>query len=299
MSRITAFYAENFKKLVAVRITPRGNVIRIGGKNMQGKTSVLDALWLAIRGKTKEMALQTQLIRKGCEEAIIEVATDDPLYIRRTFKRGPDGEVTTKVVVSARLDGKGKFQQPQAVLDALYTRLCFDPSEFVNMSPKEQFEVCRQFVPNVDFEAIQRAHEADEATRLIVGRDRDREKHSAESITVPMGTPAEITPISNLTQELKEAGEENQQNTLRKSNRDKLVTEIETLQDALANFDEYLNEESLLSCARSHCYLTVRPSLTKDLSVRSTSLAAPGCAAVRADGSQPSRLCCGITARRS
>ena len=48
--KIIEFRAERFKRLSAVDITPEGNTVIISGKNGQGKSSVLDAIWLALGG---------------------------------------------------------------------------------------------------------------------------------------------------------------------------------------------------------------------------------------------------------
>lgn len=59
--KIIEFRAERFKRLTAVDITPAGNTVIISGKNGQGKSSVLDAIWLALGGgaaaKDSEMSI--------------------------------------------------------------------------------------------------------------------------------------------------------------------------------------------------------------------------------------------------
>ena len=60
--KIVKLAAENIKKLVAVEITPTGDVIRVTGKNGAGKTSVLDAIWWALGG---EREIQSQPVRQG------------------------------------------------------------------------------------------------------------------------------------------------------------------------------------------------------------------------------------------
>lgn len=48
--KIVSLKAENIKRLVAVEITPKGNVVKITGKNANGKSSVLDSIWMALGG---------------------------------------------------------------------------------------------------------------------------------------------------------------------------------------------------------------------------------------------------------
>lgn len=49
--KIVSLTAENVKKLTVVEITPAGNLVQITGKNGQGKSSVLDAIWWALAGR--------------------------------------------------------------------------------------------------------------------------------------------------------------------------------------------------------------------------------------------------------
>ena len=48
--KIIQLTASNVKRLKAVEITPDGTLQIVGGRNAQGKSSVLDAIWLALGG---------------------------------------------------------------------------------------------------------------------------------------------------------------------------------------------------------------------------------------------------------
>ena len=51
MSRIVSLTAENVKRISAVHIVPGdGGVVLIGGRNAQGKSSVLDSIMYALGG---------------------------------------------------------------------------------------------------------------------------------------------------------------------------------------------------------------------------------------------------------
>ena len=80
MSKIVQLTAENVKRLSVVEITPKGNVIVIGGKNGQGKTSVLDAIEYALAGDPAAK----MPVRRGEEKAHVVVELDD-LIVKRTF----------------------------------------------------------------------------------------------------------------------------------------------------------------------------------------------------------------------
>ena len=79
--RIIRLAAENVKRLVAVEITPKGNVIEITGKNGAGKTSVLDSIWWALAGNRTHQAVP---VRRGETEAVISLDLGD-IKVRREF----------------------------------------------------------------------------------------------------------------------------------------------------------------------------------------------------------------------
>ena len=74
--KIVELQAENVKRLKAVEITPDGTMQVIGGRNAQGKSSVLDAIWLALGGgkASKETPLP---IRDGEDKASVRLDLGD------------------------------------------------------------------------------------------------------------------------------------------------------------------------------------------------------------------------------
>src|SRR3989304_5887106 len=68
--KILKLTAENIKRLIAVEITPDGNLVQITGKNGAGKTSALDAIWWALAGTTH---IQAQPIVKGENKARVRL----------------------------------------------------------------------------------------------------------------------------------------------------------------------------------------------------------------------------------
>ena len=65
--RITEFRAENFKRLKVVSIRPDGNMVEITGRNGSGKTSVLDALFVALAGTRHIQREPIRLIQQDCQ----------------------------------------------------------------------------------------------------------------------------------------------------------------------------------------------------------------------------------------
>lgn len=127
---IVRFEAENYKRLKAVEIVPDGNTVVIAGRNAQGKSSVLDAIWATLAGK--DGAKQTtRPIRDGEVKARVVIELEDLRIERRWTQAG------SNLTVGPR-DGKAKFNSPQAILDGLIGKLSFDPLAFANADAKAQ-----------------------------------------------------------------------------------------------------------------------------------------------------------------
>jgi len=160
--KIISLTAENVKRLRAVEITPDGNVVTITGRNAQGKTSVLDAIWLALGGGAAGRET-VRPIRDGEDKASVTLDLGD-LVVVRTWT----GDKTALTVKSA--DG-AKYGSPQGVLDALVGRLSFDPLEFTRLSARDQVAALLDLVDlDVDLDDLAHRRQAAYDTRAEIGR---------------------------------------------------------------------------------------------------------------------------------
>lgn len=217
--KIIALKAENIKKLVAVEIHPTSNVVKITGKNGQGKTSVLDSIWWALGGAKD---IQKSPIRKGCDSGGINIDLGD-FIVTRTFKYDKNDEVTTSLSVQNK-DGV-KFPSPQAMLDKMLGDLTFDPLSFARSSADEQFNKLRQFVPEVDFESIDEENKMDYELRKDCNR-RAKEKRAAATQIVVTTIQAQPIDETKLVEEMAKAGQHNADIKVRQSNRYNYEREI-------------------------------------------------------------------------
>lgn len=160
--RIVRLTAENVKRLKAVEITPDGDLVTITGRNAQGKSSVLDAIWLALGGGAASKAT-TRPVRDGEDHARVTLDLGE-LPVTREWK----GDRSTLTVASA--DG-ATYNSPQRVLDALVGRLSFDPLAFTRLSAREQRESLLDLVDlNVDLASLDAQRKALYDERTEVGR---------------------------------------------------------------------------------------------------------------------------------
>ena len=201
--KIISLQAENLKRLTAVRIDPKGNLVEIRGRNAQGKSSVLDAIWWALAGAGN---IQADPIRKGQERAVVTLNLGD-LIVTRTFTKQDGGSFRTSISVE---NGDGaRFPSPQRMLDDLLGSLTFDPLAFARMKPKEQFDALKGFVPGVDFANIEGLNRADFEKRTAVNRRAKELTAQAQAIAIPESLPAERIDEDAIIAEIGEVGNHN------------------------------------------------------------------------------------------
>lgn len=196
--KIVKLTAENIKKLRAVEITPEGPLVQITGANGQGKSSVLDAIYMALAGGK---AIPGQPVRAGEERALIRLDLGE-LVVKRTFTAA--GGTTLHV----EAQNGARFPSPQRMLDDLLGSLSFDPLAFSRMDPKKQLETLRGLVQlDVDVDALDRANAADFAERTNLNRQARDARARAEGIEVPDGLPETPIDVNALLAELAGAAE--------------------------------------------------------------------------------------------
>lgn len=196
--KIIKLTAENVKRLKAIEITPDGTMQVISGRNAQGKTSVLDAIWLALGGGTAARTTPRP-IRDGEDQATVTLDLGD-LTVTRVWKAGKNSTLTVTAADGA------KYSSPQGVLDALVGQLSFDPLAFTRLSQREQRDALLDLVDlDVDLEdlAAQRRRVFDH--RTDVGRQR---KALGEIPPIDTDVPTEELSASDLIDEITKLTEE-------------------------------------------------------------------------------------------
>ncbi len=218
--RIVKLQAENVKKLRCVEVSPDGSLFIVGGKNGNGKTSLLDSIMMALAGK---QAIPPKPVRTGQEKASITVELDEDFVIRRVIK--PDGDSTVEVRTKAGL----KYPSPQALLDGFSAKFTFDPLRFRSMRPSEQAEILKQ-VLGLDFTEIDRKRKTFYEDRTNINRAvRDLESQVAASPRHD-GLPSDEISISDLAAAIADAG-------CLRNRKDSLQSKVDALLDTSLNCD--------------------------------------------------------------
>jgi len=208
--RILQFVAENFKRIRIVEIIPTKRVTKITGKNGQGKTSVLDALWALFAGKR---GIPDKPVRRGADRSRLRAVIGDddgkPLLIAtRTIAT----DRTTTLTVEAAPGAEPTVGTPQAVLDALIGQMSFDPIAFIHADKNSQVEILRTLIKldlDVDAENDLIKKEYDERTNLKK-KAKDLESQAA-AVTYSPNLPKEKVDEQAILAEIDKAGQRNKE----------------------------------------------------------------------------------------
>lgn len=198
---IVGLIAENFKRIKAVEINPKDHTVILSGANEQGKSSILDAIQVALCGKDSLKQTPTP-IRKGAKTAKIVVNLGEYI-VERTFTE-TDSYLTVKSPAGA------KYPSAQKLLDSLFDKNTIDPSAFLRLDEDRQFNVLREIV-GLDFTELEAEKKRIYEERTIV--NRDVKALTAKAKIVNNVLPEKETPASDITAELQKANE-----TLAKNN---------------------------------------------------------------------------------
>lgn len=277
--KIISLTAENVKRLRAIEIHPDETMQVISGRNAQGKTSVLDAIWLALGGGAA--ARETpRPIRDGEERASVTLDLGD-LNVTRVWK----GDKTTLTVCAA--DG-AKYSSPQGVLDALVGRLSFDPLAFTRLSARDQRETLLDLVElDVDLSLLDRQRALAYTERTDVGR---RVK-ALGNIPAPVpGVPETEVSASTLIDQISAAGAAVEQQRQAASRVDAALARVHRLENELADARQELDAAELAQ-ENTHQDLPDVSDLRRQLSeVEATNQRIRDNAAIRARLAERDRL---------
>jgi len=195
--KIIRLTAENFKKLVAVEITPDGNVVTITGKNAAGKTSVLDAIIALFGGAAKAPA---KPIREGQQYATLVAQTEDYIMRCQFSNAGRKLEV--------RRTNHSKIKSPQALLDRITGQIAFDPLAFARMKNREQRDTLLALL-GLDLSDHEAKIEALRTDRNTLMAEKKRLADQAERLQWIQDVPKKEVSVARLAERLKTANDQN------------------------------------------------------------------------------------------
>lgn len=187
--KIRELEIENVKRVKAVTLTPTENGLTvIGGRNGQGKTSVLDAIAWALGGnKLKPSGSQRQ---GSAAPPSIHIELNNGLIVERK------GKSSALHVI----DPSGQ-KAGQQLLDSFIEKLALNLPKFMDARNDEKAETLLQIIGVGDQMAVlDRQEKSLYNQRLEVGRIADRKKKHAEELAWYPDAPTEPVSASELIQ---------------------------------------------------------------------------------------------------
>lgn len=187
--KIRQLEIENVKRVKAVTLTPTENGLTvIGGRNGQGKTSVLDAIAWALGGN-KLKPSESQRIGSAAPPSI-HIELSNGLVVERK------GKSSALHVI----DPSGQ-KAGQQLLDSFIEKLALNLPKFMDARNDEKAETLLQIIGVGDQLAVlDRQEKSLYNQRLEVGRIADRKKKHAEELAWYPDAPAEPVSASELIQ---------------------------------------------------------------------------------------------------
>ena len=250
-TKITSLELENIKRIKAVQITPtESGLTVIGGKNNQGKTSVLDAIMWILGG---EKYRPSEPYREG---------SVTPPYGKITLSNGLVVERKGKNSDLKVIDPSGN-RAGQQLLNEFISQFALDLPKFMNGNNKEKADTLLQVIGVGDklYELDQQEKELYNQRRTI-GQIADQKKKYAAELPVYPDVPEELISASELIKEQQEILARNGENQKKRQRLAELQSETDNLQRQI--------EDLLMKQAKVRSDLEIAQMDAKDLQDQST-----------------------------
>ena len=227
--KINKLEIENVKRVKAVKIEPtQDGLTVIGGKNGQGKTSVLDSIAWVLGGdkyrpadaKNKESVLPPTL----------KVVLSNGLVVERKGKNS-DLKIT---------DPSGK-KSGQTLLDSFVSKLALDLPKFMESTGKEKAKTLLQIIGvEEELEKLDKEEQELYQQRLLLGRDVEKKKALAAELQYYPDVPKDLMSPSELIKKQQEILARNGQREQWRRDYDRILDEIEKVEKIIEQNQERL-----------------------------------------------------------
>lgn len=247
MIKISSLEIENTKRVKAVKLEPSSNGLTvIGGKNRQGKTSVLDAIAWGLGG---EKFRPSEPHRDGSvTDPYLKIALDNGLIVERKGKNS-----SLKVI-----DPQGN-KGGQTLLSSFIEELALNLPKFLEYTNKEKANTLLQIIGVGEQLALLEKKEKEVYTnRHSIGQIADQKEKFAKEMPYYDDAPKEPVSAGDLIKQQQEILAVNGENARKRQrvaeyerNVDYLTSDVKRLQDQLkAKEAELAEAQNNLSVAK-------------------------------------------------
>ena len=230
--RINTLEVENVKRIKALALEPTANGLTvIGGKNAQGKTSVLDAICWALGGERYRPSNPT---REG---------STVPPRIKLTLSNGLTVERTGKNSALKVTDPTGR-KSGQQLLNEFTSELALNLPKFMDASNKDKAETLLQIIGvGPELHRLEAEISTLYNQRLLHGREADSKKHYAEEMPFYPNVPKEPVSISELLTQQQEILARNGENQRKRQRAAQIQEEYNRQYGLVMSLEAQLQEE--------------------------------------------------------
>nr|WP_288555630.1 AAA family ATPase [uncultured Mediterraneibacter sp.] len=236
--KINKLEIENVKRIKAVKVEPKADGLTIiGGKNNQGKTSVLDSIAWALGG---ERYKPSQATRDGSViPPNLHLVMSNGLIVERKGKNS-----TLKVT-----DPKGQ-KAGQQLLNEFVEQLALDLPRFMESSGSEKAKTLLKIIGVGDQLTVLDQEEKELYNeRLYVGRTADQKEKFAKEQPYYPEAPKELISPSDLIKQQQEILARNGENQKKRdqavnlhAERNRLAEKVNSLEEELERYKEQLTQ---------------------------------------------------------
>lgn len=222
---------EDIKRIRMVNVTPTANGLTIiGGRNNQGKTSVIDSLMWGLGGDKYRPSNPT---REGSlVPPKIKIKLDNGIVVERSGKNS-ELKVT---------DSSGR-KSGQKLLNSFISSFALDIPKFMEMNSKEKADVLLQIIGVGDRLAkIDNEESILYNRRLEIGRIAEQKAKYASELPEYEGIPEEPVSPSELIRQQQEILARNGENQRKRSHLADMKKEYEQLVSAIEETEHRLSE---------------------------------------------------------
>lgn len=227
--KINTLEFENTKRIKAVKMSPSANGLTvIGGRNGQGKTSILDSIAWALGG---DKYRPTAAERDGSvTPPMLRITLNNGLIVERKGKNS-----SLKVI-----DPNGN-KGGQQLLNEFVSELAIDLPKFLNANNKEKAQTLLQII-GVGDELFRLEKTENELynRRHAFGQIADQKKKFADELPYFADAPKELISASELIRQQQEILARNGENQRLRQERDRLEDEEKAVSSAIEDMKEKL-----------------------------------------------------------
>ena len=228
--KINSLELENVKRVKAVKLEPTASGLTVvGGKNNQGKTSVLDAIAWALGG-AKYKPSQAQ--REGSlVEPQLHIELSNGMVVERLGKNG-----SLKVTDPSGQKGN------QSLLDGFISQFALDLPKFMEADKNTKAKILLQIIGVGDKLSVFDKQESELYNRRTeIGRIADQKKKYADEMVQWDGVPEEIVSAAELIQQQQEILARNGRNQELRSQVNNLEAQKALLEQRIEEAQKVLN----------------------------------------------------------